>query len=228
MKTKAKDCSGTYWSTWRDSKLVDLEQTGHVHVGACFCNSKNDDASKHWLCVQTIDRQGTWIRRVDNGHFNDMTLDVATMSESWARFFTRRGSLSGYFRKYLSGGLSGYLLSRITCSLEMSFRVCSWLTSSSTGCNWTRLMSAKNFCRGHMYQYHVNLQIDATEIYLLRQCVSHNNIVCIIRFLANVIRDICRLSRSRSILQPSKICLDFIQVRLQLHLVWKCDIGLGI
>lgn len=49
----------TYWSTCNDSKLVDLEHTGQVHVGACFCSSKKDDASKHWLCVQTTERQGT-------------------------------------------------------------------------------------------------------------------------------------------------------------------------
>lgn len=78
----------TYWSTCRDSKLVDLEHTGHVQVGACFCNSRNEDASKHWLCVQTIERQGTCMRRVDRGHLSDMTLDVATMSESFARFCT--------------------------------------------------------------------------------------------------------------------------------------------
>jgi hypothetical protein len=78
----------TYWSTCNDSKLVDLEHTGQVQVGACFCSSRKDAASKHWLCVHTTERQGTWILSVDSGHLSDMILDVATISVSSARFFT--------------------------------------------------------------------------------------------------------------------------------------------
>jgi hypothetical protein len=89
--TKPKNFQ-TYWSTCNDSKLVDLEHTGQVHVGACFCSSKKDDASKHWLCVQTMERQGTWILSVESGHLSDMILDVATISVSSARFFTIAGT----------------------------------------------------------------------------------------------------------------------------------------
>lgn len=67
-----------------------LLQTGHDHVGACSCNWRNEKASKHWLCVQSVVRQGTFIRRVDKGHFSDMTLEVATISESCALLFTDR------------------------------------------------------------------------------------------------------------------------------------------
>jgi hypothetical protein len=78
----------TYWSICNDSKLVDLLHTGQVQVGACSCNWRKDDASKHWLCVQLMDLQGISMRRVDRGHFSDMTVEVATMSASCARLRT--------------------------------------------------------------------------------------------------------------------------------------------
>jgi hypothetical protein len=67
---------------------VALLQTGQVQVGACSCNWRNDVASKHWLWVQIVDRHGTDIRSVDKGHFNDITVDVATMSASSALLLT--------------------------------------------------------------------------------------------------------------------------------------------
>ena len=65
-----------------------LLQTGQVQVGACSCSWRKDEASKHWLWVQTVDRQGIWIRSVDRGHFSDMTVEVATMSASCALLIT--------------------------------------------------------------------------------------------------------------------------------------------
>ena len=65
-----------------------LEQIGQDQVGACSCNCKKDDASKQRLWVQISERQGPWIRSVDRGHFNDITLEVATMSESSALLLT--------------------------------------------------------------------------------------------------------------------------------------------
>ena len=70
------------------SKLTGRVQTGHCQVGACSCNCRKDVASKHWLWLQTLERQGTSIRKVDRGHFNDMMDDVATISLSSARLLT--------------------------------------------------------------------------------------------------------------------------------------------
>lgn len=57
-------------------------------MGACSCSWRKEEASKHWLWVQTVDRQGIWIRSVDKGHFSDMTVEVATISASWALLIT--------------------------------------------------------------------------------------------------------------------------------------------
>ncbi len=65
-----------------------LLHTGQVHVGACSCNWRKEEASKHWLWVQMVDRQGTLMRSVDRGHFSDMTVEVATMSASCALLIT--------------------------------------------------------------------------------------------------------------------------------------------
>ncbi len=44
---------------------------GHVQVGACCCSSRYADASKHWLCVHPVARQGVRIRVICNGSFRD-------------------------------------------------------------------------------------------------------------------------------------------------------------
>ena len=53
-------------------------------MGACSCNCRKERASKHWLCKQIVERQGTEIRNVDKGHFKDMIDEVATISVSCA------------------------------------------------------------------------------------------------------------------------------------------------
>jgi hypothetical protein len=63
-----------------------LLQIGHVHVGACSWSCRNDSASKHWLCVHTVDRIGTVILKVEIGSLSDMTLDPTSMSGSLAFF----------------------------------------------------------------------------------------------------------------------------------------------
>ncbi len=40
------------------------------------------------MCVQTVERHGALIRSVDIGSFNDMTVDMATMSVSRDRLTT--------------------------------------------------------------------------------------------------------------------------------------------
>lgn len=40
------------------------------------------------------DRHGTSIRTVDKGHFNDITLEVVTMSASSALLLTNKGQIS--------------------------------------------------------------------------------------------------------------------------------------
>ena len=62
--------------------MTTLLQTGQVQVGACSCNWRNEEASKHWLWVHIVERHATSIRKVDNGHFKDMMEDVATISVS--------------------------------------------------------------------------------------------------------------------------------------------------
>lgn len=47
-------------------------------------------ASKHWLWLQTVDRQGIAIRNVDTGSFSDITVDSKTMSGSSAFLSTRK------------------------------------------------------------------------------------------------------------------------------------------
>ena len=85
-------------------------------MGACSCSCRKDEPSKHWLCVHVRVRQGTSIRSVERGHFNDMTLDVATISESSAL------SLTGNYQKdNFSHRIWGSLLSRTTCSFVIVF-----------------------------------------------------------------------------------------------------------
>lgn len=45
------------------------------------------------------------MRSVDRGHFRDMTLDVATISESLARFCTKKGG-SGKYHQRIEGPLT--------------------------------------------------------------------------------------------------------------------------
>lgn len=82
-RTLAK-ISSTYWSTARPLKWTVLLQIGHIHVGACSCNCRNDSASKHWLCVHTVERQGMLMRRVEMGSLSDMTLEPTSISGSAA------------------------------------------------------------------------------------------------------------------------------------------------
>ena len=78
----------TYWSTAKASNEMVFEQIGHDQVSPCSCSCRNEVASKHWLCVQTVDRQGSCRRKADKGHLRDMTVDVATRSESCALLIT--------------------------------------------------------------------------------------------------------------------------------------------
>ena len=84
----------SYSSTSRAAKLTLLLQMGHCQVGACSCNWRNDNASKHWLCVHTVERHGTLIRSVDRGHFKDIIEDVATISLSFPLSITKIGYLA--------------------------------------------------------------------------------------------------------------------------------------
>lgn len=77
-----------YSSTSRAAKQTLLLQMGHCQVGACSCSWRNDNASKHWLCVHTVERHGTLIRSVDRGHFKDIIEDVATISLSFPLLIT--------------------------------------------------------------------------------------------------------------------------------------------
>ena len=52
------------------------------------------------------------------------------------------------------------------------------------------------------------------KIYLLSQCICHDDIVGIPGLLAHVVRYISRLCRTRSILQAPEIGLDFIKIGL--------------
>lgn len=65
-------------------------------------------------------------------------------------------------------------------------------------------------------------------INLLRQCVSHDNIIWIVGFFADPVGDICRLCSPWPIFQTSEIGFDFIEVYFELHLMWKCDVRLGV
>lgn len=118
----------THWSTCNVANSVLLLHTGHVHVGACSCSCKNDEASKHWLWVQTMERHGTSIRNVDNGHFRDMTVEVATISVSCALLLTTWIRLSGCLPLSLvcltfSDDL---VLSDVPSCLESSYQVIHW------------------------------------------------------------------------------------------------------
>lgn len=62
-------------------------------MGACSWSWRKESASKHWLCVQTVDLQGVTIRRVEIGSLSDMTLDPTSMSGSLAFFITNDGSV---------------------------------------------------------------------------------------------------------------------------------------
>ena len=72
----------TYSSITNISKGADWLQIGQSHVGPCSCSCRYEVPSKHWLCRQAIPLHGKAIRSVDNGHFNDKTDAVATMSAS--------------------------------------------------------------------------------------------------------------------------------------------------
>lgn len=69
---------------------------------------------------------------------------------------------------------------------------------------------------------------DNKETHLLRQGVSHGDVIWVVWLLANVVRDIRRLGSSRFILEAPEISLDLVQICLQLHLMGKRDIRLGI
>lgn len=64
--------------------------------------------------------------------------------------------------------------------------------------------------------------------HLGRQCISHDHVVGVIGLFAQVSRDISWLGRPGTILQPAKVCLDFIQVGLELHLVRKRNVGFRV
>ena len=80
--------SCTYWSTAKASKEKTLLHVGHDHCGACSCNCKKLSASKHWLWLHIVDRQGKAIRIAESGHLRDITEEVATMSGSLALAIT--------------------------------------------------------------------------------------------------------------------------------------------
>jgi hypothetical protein len=65
-----------------------LLHIGHVHVGACSWSCRNESASKHWLCVHTVDLHGVTMRKVEMGSLSDMTLEPTSMSGSLAFFIT--------------------------------------------------------------------------------------------------------------------------------------------
>lgn len=71
-------------------------------------------------------------------------------------------------------------------------------------------------------------EMEWNELNLLCQCVSHDDIVWVIGLFANPVGYICRLRSSRSIFQTSEIGFDFIEVHFELHLMWKCDVRLGV
>jgi hypothetical protein len=55
-------------------------------VGACSWSCRNESASKHWLCVHTVDLHGVTMRKVEMGSLSDMTLEPTSMSGSLAFF----------------------------------------------------------------------------------------------------------------------------------------------
>lgn len=85
--------------------------------------------------MQTVDRVGSSIRKVERGHFRDMTVEVATMSGSCDLATTEvdRRKHHHSFRDFGVG-----LLSRMTLAFVMTRPTRNRLTNSSTGCVLTR------------------------------------------------------------------------------------------
>lgn len=69
---------------------------------------------------------------------------------------------------------------------------------------------------------------ERNELNLLRQCISHDDIVWVVGLFANPVGYICRLCSPRSIFQTSEIGFDFIEIYFKFYLMWECDVRLGV
>ena len=93
-------------------------------------------ASKHWLCLQEMDRHGKSMRNVDKGHFNDKTDAVVTISAS-------RALLTTEFIISTESSMTPqeHLLSLRIVSFVIRRPVSSFFTKSATGTVLTTYMS---------------------------------------------------------------------------------------
>lgn len=78
-----------------------------------------------------------------------------------------------------------------------------------------------------LLEYLISSPWRVRDTHLLRQCVSHHDVVCIVGLLAHVIRDVRRLRRPWFVFETPKIGFYVIQIDLELNLMGKSNVGFG-